>query len=209
MQGNMTCPCRRTVLQIAVSLCVLGAIVGQASAQQPTKAQENALRAACRSDFMAHCSKVKPSGNAALACLQRNSASLSGKCRTAMSAVGGGSAPSRPASAPTQPRGDQAAAPQPSKAQEGALRSACRNDFMAHCSKVKPSSPGAMACLQRNFASLSAGCQTAVSAGGGGPLPFRVRNPLPFRARNPLPFRALNPLPSPQLHRRTTPMSHS
>jgi Cysteine rich repeat len=103
----MACPCRHTALQIAVSLCVLGATVGQAAAQQPTKAQENALRSACRNDFMAHCSKVKPSGPAALPCLQRNAASLSAKCRTAVSAVGGGSAPAgaqpaaRPAPAPT------------------------------------------------------------------------------------------------------------
>ena len=79
MQANMACPCRRNALLVAVSLCVLGAIVGQAAAQQPTKAQESALRAACRNDYMAHCSKTKPSGPAALACLQRNAASLSAR----------------------------------------------------------------------------------------------------------------------------------
>src|SRR5262245_10517546 len=93
MQTNMVCPWRPTALKIAVSFCVLGAIASEAAAQQPTKAQENALRSACRKDFIAHCSKVKPSGPAALACLQRNAASLSSACRTAVSAVGGGSAP--------------------------------------------------------------------------------------------------------------------
>jgi Cysteine rich repeat len=106
--ANKACPCRHIAVQIAVSLCVLGATAGLAAAQQPTKSQQNTLRSACRNDFMAHCSKVKPSGPAALGCLQRNAASLSAKCRTAVSAVGGGSAPAgappaaRPAPAPTQ-----------------------------------------------------------------------------------------------------------
>jgi hypothetical protein len=64
MQTNMVCPWRPTALKIAVSFCMLGAIASEAAAQQPTKAQENALRSACRKDFIAHCSKVKPSGPA-------------------------------------------------------------------------------------------------------------------------------------------------
>ena len=115
MQANEACPCRHIALRIAVSLCVLGATADLAAAQQPTKAQENALRSACRRDFMMHCSRVKPSGPAALACLQRNAASLSAKCRTAVSAVGGGSPPAgarpavRPAPAPTSPTAPTAA----------------------------------------------------------------------------------------------------
>jgi hypothetical protein len=195
MQTNMVCPWRPTALKIAVSFCVLGAIASEAAAQQPTKAQENALRSACRKDFIAHCSKVKPSGPAALACLQRNAASLSSACRTAVSAVGGGpapagsapagaapagaapaaAAPDQPAptqaataTAPTQGAGNQTSDQQPTKAQENAIRSACRKDFISHCSKVKPSGPAALACLQRNAASLSSACRTAVSAVGGG-----------------------------------------
>jgi Cysteine rich repeat len=195
MQTNMVCPWRPTALKIAVSFCMLGAIASEAAAQQPTKAQENALRSACRKDFIAHCSKVKPSGPAALACLQRNAASLSSACRTAVSAVGGGpapagsapagaapagaapaaAAPDQPAptqaataTAPTQGAGNQTSDQQPTKAQENAIRSACRKDFISHCSKVKPSGPAALACLQRNAASLSSACRTAVSAVGGG-----------------------------------------
>src|SRR5262245_23519448 len=175
MQTNMVCPWRPTALKIAVSFCVLGAIASEAAAQQPTKAQENALRSACRKDFIAHCSKVRPSGPAALACLQRNAASLSSACRTAVSAVGGRAAPAgagpagaaaaaaQPASTHTAPptmEGTASQAPdqQPTKAQENAIRSACRKDFIAHCSKVKPSGPAALACLQRNAASLSSAC---------------------------------------------------
>jgi hypothetical protein len=119
-----------------------------------------------------------------LACLQRNAASLSSACRTAVSAVGGGpapagaapaaAAPAQPAptqaataTAPTQGAGNETSDQQPTKAQENAIRSACRKDFISHCSKVKPSGPAALACLQRNAASLSSECRTAVSAVGG------------------------------------------
>ena len=170
----MTCPRRHTALKIVMSLGLLGAIVSQAAAQQPTKGQANALRSACRSDFMAHCSNVKPSGPAALTCLQRNAASLSSACRTAVSAVGAGSAPARAApgpaglaaTVPAPPAPTNAAVQQPTKGQTNALRSACRKDFMAHCSNVNPSGPAALTCLQRNVASLSSACRTAVTAVG-------------------------------------------
>src|SRR5262245_3528885 len=119
MQASKAYPRRRTVLPIVVFLCALGASAGPAAAQ--TAAQKNALRSACMNDYMAHCSKVNPNGPGAMACLQRNSASLSPRCRSAMSAVGGGSAAT------------QAGAQQPGKGQQNALRSACGNDFMAHC----------------------------------------------------------------------------
>jgi hypothetical protein len=186
------------ILKIAVGVLVLSGVLGEASAQQPTKAQESALRSACRKDFMSYCSKVKPSGPAAVACLQRNVASLTAGCRTAVSALGAGAAPAvaqpgelgattpgapagasaaapalptQPSPAPTQSAGGQTAPPQPTKAQESALRAACRKDFMSYCSKVKPSGPAAVACLQRNVASLTAGCRTAVSALGAGAAP--------------------------------------
>ena len=37
----------------------------QGAAQQPTEAQRDAIRAACRSDFMADCSGVEPGGKEA------------------------------------------------------------------------------------------------------------------------------------------------
>ena len=65
----------------------------QAASRQPASAQQQALRSACQRDFMAYCSRVRPTGAAALNCLQRNAASLSPRCRTAVSAAGGGAAP--------------------------------------------------------------------------------------------------------------------
>ena len=56
------------------------------------------------------------------------------------------------------------AAQQPSQAQISAIRNACRADFMAHCGGVQPGGRDALACLQKNIAALSSGCQQAVSA---------------------------------------------
>jgi len=76
---------------LAIGLLVLAGIAGQAQvqaqAQQPTKAQTDAIRASCRSDFLKNCSGVTPGGKDALACLQKNSAKLSAGCQTAVTAV--------------------------------------------------------------------------------------------------------------------------
>ena len=69
----------------------LSAVV-QAAAEQPTQAQISAVKSACRSDYIPHCSSVPPGGKAALACLQKNEASLSAPCQTAVNAVSGGAA---------------------------------------------------------------------------------------------------------------------
>jgi hypothetical protein len=58
--------------------------------QQPTPAQVSALRQACRADFQAQCAGVPAGGQAALACLERHSASLSPDCGSAVEAVAGG-----------------------------------------------------------------------------------------------------------------------
>ncbi len=53
---------------------------------------------------------------------------------------------------------------QPTQAQQSALRSNCRSDFMSNCSSVKPGGMEALQCLQRNMAKLSSACKGAVSA---------------------------------------------
>jgi hypothetical protein len=52
----------------------------------------------------------------------------------------------------------------PTDAQRSAVRSACRSDYMAHCSSVTPGGMEALQCLQKNMSSLSSGCQSAVRA---------------------------------------------
>src|ERR1700750_2350852 len=52
----------------------------------------------------------------------------------------------------------------PSEAQREAIRSNCRNDYMAHCSSVPPGGAASLECLQKNMGSLSASCASAVRA---------------------------------------------
>jgi hypothetical protein len=157
-----------------------------AAAQQPTQAQRDAIRASCRSDFMANCSGVTPGGKEALECLLRNQAKLSPACNTAVSAVvpaTPGAPSSPPASAPapaaakSEPATEPAAAasepaPKSAEAQEAqlkAVRQSCTlNDFMSHCSWIKPDNPELLLCLQANAGDLSPACQSAIQ---GGPPP--------------------------------------
>jgi hypothetical protein len=58
-----------------------------AFAQGPSEAQRAAVKAQCRSDFMAHCSSVTPGGKEALECLAQHMSSLSSGCQEAVTAV--------------------------------------------------------------------------------------------------------------------------
>jgi hypothetical protein len=84
-----------------------------AQAQAPTKAQQDAIRANCRSDFMKNCSSVKPGGREALECLQQNKANASSGCQSALNAISA----TPPAAAKPEPRPEpkaESAAPPPS-----------------------------------------------------------------------------------------------
>jgi len=153
-----------------------------AAAQQPTQAQRDAIRASCRSDFMANCASVTPGGKEALECLLRNQAKLSPACNTAVSAIAApkaapaptAQAPSAPAPAAAEPAAPKPAAashdeavPKASAATQEAqlksVRQSCTlNDFMAHCSWIKPSNPELLLCLQSNASDLSPACQAAL-----------------------------------------------
>lgn len=52
----------------------------------------------------------------------------------------------------------------PTEAQKEALRTDCREDFIAHCEGVSPGGIEAFDCLVKNEASLSESCQGAVKA---------------------------------------------
>ncbi len=92
-----------------------------AFAQAPTDAQKSAIRSACRSDFMAHCSSVTPGGAEAFQCLQKNMSSLSSGCQTAVRAIAPPAAPkAEPAAAPkteAAPKAEPAPAPAAPKAE--------------------------------------------------------------------------------------------
>ena len=150
----------------------------QAVAQQPTQAQRDAIRASCRSDFMADCAGVQPGGKEAFDCLIRNDAKLSAACRTAVDAArpkpveaAEPAAPAAPATpAPTAP--PHAAKPEAVPAATAAadellkaVQQACTlNDLVAHCSWIAPSNPEILLCLKANAAGLSPGCQAALQS---------------------------------------------
>jgi hypothetical protein len=173
-----------------------GAIVISASAfaQAPTDAQREAIRSACRSDYMAHCSSVPPGGLESLQCLQKNMASLSGSCKSAVSAVDAPAAapaaksetpaaaptaetpaatepakPAAPAAAPKAAAGS--AAKKPTDAQIAAIRSACRSDYPKVCAGVPTGGAPALQCLDKNKSKVSSGCQQALNAAAGGAAP--------------------------------------
>src|SRR5882724_4689647 len=52
----------------------------------------------------------------------------------------------------------------PSQAQRDAIKSECRNDYIAHCSSIPPGGEASLQCLQKNMSSLSSGCASAVRA---------------------------------------------
>jgi hypothetical protein len=100
----------------AVALLALSIVAAPALAQQPTSAQQEAIRQSCRSDFMANCSGVQPGGAAALGCLKQNAAKLSPACQRALSAVGGSAAAPPSAAAPATMAAPAAATPSPAPA---------------------------------------------------------------------------------------------
>jgi len=131
-------------------------------AQQPTKAQGDAIRQSCRADYQSHCAGVPTGGKEALACLQQNAASLSPACQHAVAAVGGGGAaakPSAPAAAP-----QAAHEPGATGDKAGQVREACGMDYREHCRGIRPGGGRAISCLAEHEASLSPGCQRAMSA---------------------------------------------
>jgi hypothetical protein len=155
----------------------------QVSAQQPTQAQRDAIRAACRSDFMANCSGVQPGGKEAFDCLLQNDAKLSPSCQAAVNAAApkpaepaaaAAPAPAAPAQAETAPpaakveRAPPGIQVAPAEAQNDELKTvqqACTlNDFVSHCSWIAPNNPEILLCLKANATDLSPNCQAAVQS---------------------------------------------
>ena len=178
---------------LAFAGLLLALLSNQVSAQAPTQAQRDAIRAACRSDFMANCSGVQPGGKEAFECLLQNEAKLSPSCQAAVNAAApkpaepaAAAAPAAPApAAPAQsetappaakveraPPGIQVAPAEAQNDQLKTVQQACTlNDFVAHCSWIAPSNPEILLCLKGNAADLSPNCQAAVQALPASPPP--------------------------------------
>ena len=119
-----------------------------ARAQQPSQDQIAAIRASCRSDFMANCSGVTPGGKDALECLKRNLANLSGSCKTAVSAIT--PAPEPAAALPAAPAPSPSAAvpsssPPPSRAKPAAAAKPTPHPTAKLAPSAPPAPPAATA----------------------------------------------------------------
>lgn len=102
----------------ALLAAILFATATSASAQAPTEAQKSAIRSACRSDFMAHCSSVTPGGVEAYQCLAKNMSSLSSGCQTAVRAVEPAATPKTEAApAKSEPAKSEPAKSEPAKSE--------------------------------------------------------------------------------------------
>jgi hypothetical protein len=157
--------------------------VDAASAQRPSEEQIAAIRAACRSDYIAHCASVPPGGPQALACLREHLASVSSACQQAVNAAAVPAATPAPAPAPPAPAaaGTPAAPPaappaaggraaaalarmQPTDEQFGIILEACGSDIDSHCSTVERGPDWQLQCLRENAANLSTGCEQVLVA---------------------------------------------
>jgi hypothetical protein len=137
-----------------------------AAVPKPSPTQISAIRAACRSGFMAYCTGIQPGGRDALECLERNKAGVSQACQTALAAVSGGGAPNPDAATP-------ATAPAPTdpfliprlrlRTELGILR-ACAADRRIRCGDVPPGGGRIIACLARDPPKLMPGCRSALAA---------------------------------------------
>ena len=140
---------------------------------QPTPAQTAAIRSACPNDFRAKCPGVSPGGEAALACLQKNEATLSASCKKAVSAIGGAApapaaatATATPAAAAASDAAAPVAAPVPvfpPLMEARILRRFCSMDFATLCKGVVIGEGRALQCLAQNSAALSPGCKQAMA----------------------------------------------
>jgi hypothetical protein len=140
-----------------VAGCLLALALTPTAAQQPTQAQRDAVRAACRSDFMANCASVQPGGKEALDCLVRNEPKLSGSCRSAVNAI------AVPAASPATPA---AAAPaQPSAGSAPAQgQSSASGPAVAPTTKTPATAPA-----RKNGAATRTTAPSAASATASGP----------------------------------------
>jgi hypothetical protein len=160
----------RTRLALLGVIAALMAPASSAFAQQPTQQQAAAIRSACRSDYMSHCSNVPTGGMEALQCLRDHVSELSPSCQTAVKAT----TPSAPSAAPAPalvppqqpktPAPSSASVPQLTPVQEaGLLRRSCSSDFRSYCKGVQLGEGRAVQCLVQNESRLSSACKQGLA----------------------------------------------
>lgn len=176
-------------VKLAAAGAMVLAMVAAASAQAPTAAQKEALRSNCSGDFQSHCAGITPGGMDALMCLEKNEASLSAGCQSAVDAIKGGSssgassaatapasqpaaasaAPAKAASAPAAkpaaaaPAAAAAAPPMNLRQEMRLVAASCFVDFRSFCPNLPVGRGNMIGCLKRNESKLAPACHAALS----------------------------------------------
>ncbi len=137
--GRMRC---KTALRIralkALAMCAAIALAFPAWVPSPAQAVSDGISGVCRDDFKAHCASLPPGGKEALQCLQQNAGQASSACQEALAKL-------------------------PTSEQISSIRSACRFDYITHCSNVAPGGRDALQCLQQHASEASSGCREAMA----------------------------------------------
>jgi hypothetical protein len=138
-----------------------------APARRPTQQQIGAIRAACRSDFISHCSGVQPGGPEALQCLERSKAEVSSRCRAVLAAITpgaaqGGAPEPPPAAAPPSPPAEGFTIRPLRPREEFAILRLCIEEARGLCGGIPPGGGRIISCLARNASQLSPRCRAAM-----------------------------------------------
>jgi hypothetical protein len=123
----------------------LFAIASPTFAQAPSQAQRDAVKAQCRSDYIAHCSSVPPGGEASLQCLQKNMSSLSAGCAGAVRAVQAPAAGPKAAEPTPAATPKTEAAPPTTKPAAAAPKAAAKGTTAAPAAATTTATPAAAA----------------------------------------------------------------
>lgn len=211
----MTTPQVARVWRVAALVAASLGLAHAASAQGASEEQRAAIRAACRSDYIAHCAGIPPGGAQALACLREHLASASPACQQAVNAVGAAApaaapAAPAPAAAETPPpapaaeppaEGGRAAAAlarmQPNDQQFGIILEACGPDIDNHCADVERGPGWQLECLRKNATNLSTGCEQVLVAIASTTPSAAAAAPAPAPAAAPPAPAAAAPAPAP------------
>jgi hypothetical protein len=187
-------PLMNFTLIVSLSVASLMMTAASATAQIPTPAQRQALRANCVADYRANCATVPTGGMAALVCLEEHVDKLSPPCKAAVLAAEGHPASATPVAAapspsaspqsskPTQSAGSsppasagQAPAPQGAAPMRPPLpffqeiriaARACARDFRLLCPGIPLGHGNAIFCLRVHANRLDAACRNALMAAG-------------------------------------------
>jgi hypothetical protein len=156
-----------------------------ATGQSPQQELAAVSKVCTLSDVAAHCSFIAPNNPELVLCLKANAVDLSPACHAVVAGLAAPkatpvaapppaaaapppatAAPPSAVAAPSAPAGPPSASParRPTHQQIGAIRAACRSDFISHCAGVAPGGPEALQCLERSKDEMSPRCRTALAA---------------------------------------------